>query len=63
MVGPPLHRIARRQYITGSVPNTPANLIRWIRDPRAVDARTIMPDMNIPENDARDLAAFLYSLH
>ena len=61
-VAPPLHRIARRAYITGSVPNTPANLIRWIRAPRKVDARTIMPDMNISERDATDIAAFLYTL-
>lgn len=61
-VGPPLHRIARRAYITGSVPNTPANLVRWIREPRKVDARTIMPDMRISEQDGRDIAAYLYTL-
>jgi len=61
-VAPPLQRIARRAYITGSVPNTPANMIRWIRNPRKVDARTIMPVMDISENDARDLAEFLYTM-
>jgi len=61
-VAPPLRRIARRAYITGSVPNTPTNLIRWIRAPRTVDARTIMPDMKISERDATDIAAFLYKL-
>ncbi len=61
-VGPPLHRIARRAYITGSVPNTPANLMRWIREPRKVDARTIMPDMGISEQHGRDIAAYLYTL-
>ncbi len=61
-VAPPLHRIARRAYITGSVPNTPANLMHWIREPQKVDARTIMPDMGIPEQHGRDIAAFLYTL-
>ncbi len=62
LVGPPLRRIARRVYITGSVPNTPANLMHWIREPRKVDARTIMPDMGISEQHGRDIAAFLYTL-
>ena len=61
-VAPSLDGIARRAYITGSVPNTPANMVRWIREPRMVDARTIMPDMNISEQDGRDIAAFLYTL-
>jgi cytochrome c len=61
-VAPPLHRIARRAYITGSIPNTPANLMRWIREPQKVDARTIMPDMNISEQQSRDIAAYLYTL-
>src|SRR5688572_518488 len=62
-VGPSLRHISRRAYITSSVPNTPANLVRWIQAPRVVDARTIMPDMNIPEQDARDIAAFLYAVN
>jgi len=61
-VGPPLRRIGRQAYITGSVPNTPANLMRWIREPRKVDARTIMPDMAISEQHGRDIAAYLYTL-
>jgi len=61
-VGPPLRRIARRAYITGSVPNTPANLIRWIREPQSVDERTIMPEMGISMQDGRDIAAYLYTL-
>lgn len=61
-VASPLRGIARRAYIPGRVPNTPANLIRWIRAPRTVVARTLMPDMNISERDATDIAAFLYTL-
>lgn len=61
-VGPPLRRIARRAYITGSIPHTPVNLMRWIREPQKLDARTIMPDMGISEQHGRDIAAYLYTL-
>ena len=61
-VGPALGGIARQAYITGSIPNTPANLMRWIREPRNVDARTVMPNMGITEQHGRDIAAYLYTL-
>ena len=60
-VGPPLRRIARRAYITGSIPHTPTTLMRWIREPQKLDARTIMPDMGISEQHGRDIAAYLYT--
>ena len=62
MVGPPLHRIARRAYLAGVLPNTPDNMIAWIRDPHGVDEHTVMPNMGVTEPDARDIAAFLYTL-
>jgi cytochrome c len=60
-VGPPLDRFARRVY-AGGRPNTPANLVEFLVDPRAVDPHTPMPDVGVTEADARDLAAFLYTL-
>lgn len=62
MVGPPLHRIARRAYLGGVLPNTPDNMTTWIRDPQGVDEHTVMPNMGVTESDARDIAAFLYTL-
>lgn len=62
LVGPPLAGIAKRSYIAGVLPNAPANLIRWIQDPKAVDSLTAMPNMHVTANDARDIAAYLYSL-
>lgn len=62
LVGPPLDGIARRIYIGGVVLNTPDEMIAWIRDPRAIDAKTAMPDTGVTLEDARDIAAFLYSL-
>jgi cytochrome c1 len=49
-------------YIGGVLQNTPANLIRWIQDPPAVDAKTAMPNLHVTETDARDIATYLYTL-
>jgi cytochrome c len=62
LVGPPLTGMASRVYIAGMLPNTPENMILWIRHPRQVNERTAMPDMNVTEPDARDIAAYLYTL-
>lgn len=60
-VGPELTDIGRRSYIAGILPNTPENMVRWIRDPQGVDPRTAMPNLHVTEQGARDLAAYLYT--
>ena len=62
LVGPPLSGIASRSYIAGVMSNTPAHMIEWLRNPPAVDSKTAMPNMNVTERDARDMAAYLYTL-
>ena len=62
MVGPPLDTIASRSYLAGQLPNTPENLMLWIRKPQDVEAGTAMPDMGVTEQDGRDIAAYLYTL-
>ncbi len=62
VVGPPLDQFARRTFISGRLPNTAANLITWLRDPREVDPKTAMPNLDLDDQQARDVAAFLYSL-
>ncbi|HVX65738.1 MAG TPA: cytochrome c oxidase assembly protein [Bryobacteraceae bacterium] len=62
LVGPPLAGLRARVYIGGVVANTPENLVRWIVNPKAIDEKTAMPDMKISEKDARDIAAYLYTL-
>jgi cytochrome c len=62
MVGPPLDRIASRTYLAGRLPNTPENLMRWIRDPQGISSGTAMPQMGVTEQDGRDIAAYLYTL-
>lgn len=62
LVGPPLDHIANRAYIAGVLQNTPSNMIQWIKNPPAVDPRTAMPNMHIPDPDVRDIASYLYTL-
>jgi mono/diheme cytochrome c family protein len=61
-VGPPLQGLASRNLIAGKLANTPENLERWVRDPKAVKPLTAMPDMGVTEMDARDIAAYLATL-
>lgn len=61
-VGPPLSFWSRRSYIAGKLPNTPENLIQWVKDPHAIEPGTAMPDMGVSEQQARDVAAYLYTL-
>ena len=61
-VGPPLDGIANRAHLAGQLPNTPENLIRWIRDPQSIAPGTAMPEMGITEQDGKDIAAYLYTL-
>ena len=61
LVGPPLDGIRDREYIAGELPNTAQNLMLWIQHPRQVEPHTVMPEMNVSEQDSRDIAAFLYT--
>lgn len=62
LVGPPLTGFASRVYIAGMLPNTTGNLIRWIQNPKRINERTAMPNMNVTAADARDIAGYLYTL-
>jgi cytochrome c len=62
VVAAPLTKFALRTYIDGRLPNTPENLTQWIENPRAVDPHTAMPAVGLTHNQARDVAAFLYTL-
>lgn len=61
-VAPPLTFFAERTFIAGRVPNTPSNLVLWISNPPAVDPGTAMPRLGLSEQQARDVAAYLYTL-
>ena len=61
LVGPPLTGLVHRSYIAGVLTNEPENLVRWIRNPKEVDPLTAMPFLGVTEQDARDIATFLYT--
>ena len=62
VVGPPLYFFSRRTFIAGQLPNTPDNLTRWVQAPQSVEANTAMPNLGLTERQARDVAAYLYTL-
>ena len=61
-VGTDLTGFARRPQFAGALPNTDANLVRWIRAPQTIDPQTAMPALGVGERDAADMAAYLRSL-
>ena len=62
MVGPPLDHIGTRTYIAGKFPNKPDVLVKWLQNPQGLDPGNAMPNLGITPADARDIAAFLYTL-
>ena len=61
-VGPSLAGIGGRTYLAGKLPNEPANMIKWIRQPQEVSPGTAMPELGVIEQDGKDIAAYLYTL-
>lgn len=61
MVGPPLGSFAQRTVIAGLLPNTPSNLVLWLRHPQSVTPGNAMPDLGLTDAQARDIAASLYA--
>lgn len=59
---PPLSEWARRGWIAGRSPNTPATLVAWLLDPQGVSPGTAMPQPGLTHQEARDVAAFLMTL-
>jgi putative membrane protein len=62
LVGPSLERIASRVYIAGHLVNEPDTMIAWIRNPQHLRSPTAMPTLGVTEQEARDIAAYLYTL-
>ena len=61
-VGPALEGLNGHSYIAGYLPNTNENLVRWIRAPKAIKPDSAMPDLEVTQQDAEDMAAYLRSL-
>lgn len=61
-VGPSLRELAMRSYLAGRLTNHPDHLVAWIRHPQAITPGTAMPELGVTAADARDMAAYLYTL-
>ena len=59
---PPLTSFAARTSVAGEVANTPPQLVAWIMNPQAIEPGTAMPNLGVRARDARDIAAYLYTL-
>jgi cytochrome c2 len=59
-VGPSLADTHDKRFIAGRLPNTPEELARWIRKPQEVSPGTLMPDLGVKPDEARDIVAYLY---
>lgn len=61
-VGPPLTAYARREFIAGTLVNTPDNLRLWIQNPEAIRPGTAMPATGVTDQDAWHIIAYLATL-
>ena len=61
--GPDLTHLMSRQTLgSGAALNTPNNLKIWIRNPSAIKPGSLMPAMNLSENDLNDLVTWMVTL-
>ena len=59
--GAPLTGLSKRVYIAGVLKNNSDNLVAWIVAPRSYSPHTAMPATGISQQEAKDLAAYLYA--
>lgn len=62
IVGPSLDGVGRRNLLAGVLPNRPGLMARWVRDAPSLRPETGMPEMPLSEEQAEDVAAYLYTL-
>jgi putative membrane protein len=63
LVGPPLDHMGRRIYLAGLLRNNPGNMVRWLQHPQEILPGGAMPDQGLSEEQARNIAAYLFTLH
>jgi cytochrome c2 len=61
-VGPSLEHVAVRQVLAGKLPNNPQNMMQYLQNPQLVGAENVMPNLGVKPEEARDMAAYLYTL-
>jgi mono/diheme cytochrome c family protein len=62
-IGPRLDStLTSKLYIAGVLPNSRENMIQWLRASRELVPHTAMPSTGISDQEARDVAAYLYAM-
>lgn len=61
-VGPSLEHVAVRPVLAGKLPNTPENMTQYLQNPQLPNPENVMPNLGIKPEEARDIAAYLYTL-
>lgn len=59
---PSLEHLGGEVYISGNLPNSPQNVMRWIESPHSILPETKMPELGVGPGEARDITTFLWSL-
>jgi hypothetical protein len=54
--------LARRGFIAGQLPNVPGVLVTFLENPPALVPDTGMPNVGLTPEEARHIAAYLYTL-
>jgi cytochrome c553 len=62
VAGPPLTGLAGRSLLAGQLPNNADVLVAFLQNPPSLVPRTGMPNVGLDAGQARDIAAFLYTL-
>ncbi|MBA3421848.1 MAG: c-type cytochrome [Thermoleophilaceae bacterium] len=60
-VGPSLEKFQANPRIAGRLPNNPDEVVRWLLNPQAIDPTTVMPNLGLTPEQARDIANYLYT--
>jgi cytochrome c oxidase subunit 2 len=62
-VGPNLTHVGSRNTLgSGILQNTPENMAKWLTNPQAVKPGVMMPNLQLTDQEVRDLTAYLESL-
>jgi cytochrome c2 len=61
-VGPSLEHVAVRQLIALKLPNNLPNMMEYLQNPQLAGNQNVMPNLGLKPEEARDIAAYLYTL-
>jgi cytochrome c oxidase subunit 2 len=56
------HLMARETLASGMIPNTPENLLAWVRDPQAIKPGCLMPAFGLSERENELINEYLRTL-